>query len=114
MAWFKVGFICVALFAVSDLTTFTAHNLFLYYAIFVVVSAIVSGMPEPNMDLMQKPASAQSIFKFVYLWVYRSAHLMVASATVFLSHEKWWPKMDEPQAAASNNDTINDAIGEKL
>lgn len=53
-------------------------------------SAIVTGMPEPNIE--SSPW---------YIWAYRSFHILAASGTSFFSAKAHWPKM--PEAAMMGN-----------
>lgn len=58
------------------------HDPWFDYVLFVFASALVAGMPEPDTNL--------SGAKFAYLWLYRSAHLLVASATAYFIHKSKW------------------------
>jgi hypothetical protein len=69
------------------------HDPWFDYVLFIVASALVAGMPEPDTNL--------SGSKFAYLWLYRSAHLLVASATAYFIHKNKWADIDQPAAAAA-------------
>jgi hypothetical protein len=52
------------------------------YVLFIVASAVVSGMPEPDTQL--------SLPRFIYTWFYRTGHLLVANATAYFIHQQKW------------------------
>lgn len=61
------------------------HDFWFLYALFMVASSIVSGMPEPDTKLTG--------WRFFYTWVYRSGHLLVASGTAYFMHQKNWSQI---------------------
>ena len=68
--------------AMAAIGEFDFHNIWFDYVLFIVFSAIISGMPEPDTELQG--------WRFFYTWAYRSGHLMVASATAYFMHNKQW------------------------
>ena len=51
------------------------HDIWFDYVLFMVASALIGGMPEPDTQL--------SLPRFLYTWAFRSGHLLVASATAY-------------------------------
>lgn len=78
----KVPLLGLIGFVVADLSGLPVHDIWFDYVLFIVFSAAVSGMPEPDTDL--------PLGKFCYTWLYRSGHLLVASATAYFLHQKKW------------------------
>lgn len=87
----KLAFVGAALLLVSSVPGIDIHNIFFDYAIFILISSIVAGAPEPDM------ATQLSLKEFVYLWFYRSSHLLVASATAYFIHKDKWAAIAEKE-----------------
>lgn len=67
------------------------HDVWFDYVLFIVFSAIIGGMPEPDTDLHGR--------RFLYTWIYRSGHLLVASATAYFMHKNKWSEISgKPEA----------------
>lgn len=49
------------------------------FAGYYVFSALVAGMPEPDANS-----------SFVYIWMYRSGHILSANGTAYFSHKSMW------------------------
>src|SRR5579859_6172602 len=77
-----VGAVLISTVAVAGLPI---HDIWFDYVLFIVFSALIGGMPEPDTDLHGK--------RFFYTWIYRSGHLLVASATAYFMHQKKWPEI---------------------
>lgn len=95
----KLAFIGAALFLVSSAVPgIDIHNIFFDYAVFILISSIVAGAPEPDM-------LKQLTFKeFLYLWYYRSSHLLVASATAYFIHKDKWKDIASDVSNAAENE----------
>lgn len=85
MGLIKLAFVGAALlFISSTVPGIDIHNIFFDYAVFILISSIVAGAPEPDM------MNQLSFREFMYLWYYRSSHLLVASATAYFIHKDKW------------------------
>lgn len=71
--------------------TLPLQDIWFDYVLFIIASAVVGGMPEPDTQL--------NLPRFMYMWAYRTGHLLVASATAYFIHQQKWP-------------TIRDGVGE--
>ena len=78
----KIALVGAAVTSGALLLGMPIHDPWFDYVLFIVGSAVVAGMPEPDTDL--------SGGKFTYLWFYRTAHLLVASATAYFIHKSKW------------------------
>lgn len=82
----------VAIFGLAVITAAAVEGLPLRdicfdYVIFIALSAVVTGMPEPDTDLTG--------WRFFYTWIYRTGHLLVGSGTAFFRHAKRWKEISE-------------------
>jgi hypothetical protein len=86
----------VAMFLGSLLTSASVNGLPLQdpwfdIAIFLwVFSAITGGMPEPEQNS-----------SFWYIWLYRTLHLMSASATAYFIHKNRWSDISGGESTSS-------------
>ena len=71
-----------AIFFGAAVAGLPVHDVWFDWVLFFIISAIVGGMPEPDTTL--------PFWKFMYLWTYRSGHLLVASATAYFLHQNKW------------------------
>lgn len=71
-----------ALFTGAAVAGAPIHDIWFDYVLFMIASAIIGGMPEPDVNL--------PFWKFMYLWIFRSGHLLVASATAYFLHQNKW------------------------
>ena len=78
----KFSLISAAIVSTAIATDLPIHDIWFDYVLFIVASAIVGGMPEPDTDLPPRT--------FAYTWMYRSGHLLVANATAYFMHQKNW------------------------
>lgn len=76
----KAAVIAAILVSGESIAGFQIHDLCRDYVMFILLSAVVTGMPEPDTDL--KGA------RFFYTWLYRTGHLIVGSGTSFFGHQK--------------------------
>jgi hypothetical protein len=83
----KLTMVSVAVISTALVTGMPVHDIWFDYVLFVVISAIVGGMPEPDTDL---PTG-----RFIYTWAYRTGHLMVASATAYFLHQRKWDTISD-------------------
>jgi hypothetical protein len=92
----KIATIAAVAVTTAAIAGLPIHDVWFDYALFIVFSSIVSGMPEPDTQL--------SLPRFIYTWAFRSAHLLVASATAYFIHQKKWEAISEPEktSAAGN------------
>lgn len=81
-ALLKFTGLVLAVFTVAAASGFPVHDIYFDYFLFIAFSAVVSGMPEPDTNLTTQ--------RFLYTWLYRSGHLMVASATAYFLHQRKW------------------------
>lgn len=86
----------VAVFGLAIITAAAVEGLPLRdicfdYVVFIALSAVVTGMPEPDTDLAG--------WRFFYTWIYRTGHLLVGSGTAFFRHAKRWKEMSDVEEA---------------
>ena len=86
----KLTLLGFAMFTLATVAGLPVHDIWFDYVLFIVISAIVAGEPEPDSELTGR--------KFVYTWFYRSTHLLVGSATAYFLHHKSWSVIDEGKA----------------
>jgi hypothetical protein len=72
--------------------------------LFMVVSSIVGGEPEPDLDLPLR--------KFLYLWFYRSTHLFVSTATAYFIHKNKWPEISGNKEQPCDEETTSVEVKE--
>jgi hypothetical protein len=77
-----LGAVLISTVAVAGLPV---HDIWFDYVLFIVFSALIGGMPEPDTDLQG--------WRFFYTWIYRSGHLLVASATAYFMHKNKWSEI---------------------
>jgi hypothetical protein len=82
----KLTAIAVIFFSAAEVTGMPVHDIWFDYVLFMFASAIVGGMPEPDTNL--------SLPRFLYTWMYRSGHLIVASATAYFLHQRKWESIN--------------------
>lgn len=83
----KLTLLGFLVFTLADIAGAPVHDIWFDYILFIFLSSIVAGEPEPDANLRG--------LKFVYTWFYRSTHLMVGSATAYFIHHKSWSDIDK-------------------
>lgn len=90
----KLSIAGAAIFVTSAVTGLPVHDFWFNWVLFIIISAIIGGMPPPETEL--------PFWKFMYMWIYRSGHLLVASAAAFLLHQR---RVDEISESEKRKDS---------
>lgn len=88
-ALIKLSMVGFALFTFASFAELPVHDIWFDYVLFMIASSLVTGMPEPNVDL--------PLGRFLYTWFYQSGHLLVASATAYFAHQQRWQTVSDAE-----------------
>jgi hypothetical protein len=82
----------VATLVLAGIDGFPIHDFWFDCVMFMLISSLVGGMPEPDVTL--------PFWRFMYLWAFRSGHLLVSAATAYFLHQSKWPAIRAGAEAA--------------